>query len=563
MKFKVITILVSCIFLVFAYQNCAKLESNSFQTLSSSISKKCSSEKLSSHKMSTQSWFMEEVLENGNFSLLNSNPQIRTSHWMHDSRNGAHIGVNGWALGAKLIKDAHVFWEIEDSTGELALQWFMGGYNRDYNGKPQDGWWYNNQRGGNDVKAYPRIAIGSASGQSNASWGAPNVPSKVTNGVKHVDQELIREKVGIPARVKNLPKIDLNVDLKFSLGSNAVPAKDKYGNFFFAVDSYFHDIDTPEMQLDPSMAGTVNGINDSSGNIYGKDMTKRSVSSKRWAMMIWYGKSAYYETSGGKELAKNVDIGGIPHTIKYKLEDAVHHNFHYASFIMERDVTSFYNSRLQPTVTFNDYANFLSDGSYQKLLDSYMDRHGDLPGIDGVKRRIKAPTEDYVLSDVNLGVEILSNPDTPQDTSQKPVRINFKRLSFSVAGKGEFGFIGDPSNRTPASDATPIDPVPITEPGAAIDFPASNCSEVNLGSKYKLENGTIITAGNILYDNIDWPYVQFVEGGGESCDNRNRAPDSEPETPKPEEPRPETPEPEEAAPSIPSSRIDTQDPACP
>ena len=329
---------------------------------------------------------------------------------------------------------------MESATNELALQWFMGGYNRDYSGRPQDGWYFNNLRGGNNVKAYPRIAIGTASGQQYASWGSPNTPVTQTNGMNHVDYDTIQQNVGIPARYNQAPNIDLNVDLRFSMGSDEVSPVNKYGSFFFAVDSYFHDIDTPEFQLDPSMAGTMNGMTDSSGVIFGRNMGQRAASSKRWAMMIWYAKSTYFENSGGVELARDVLIGGIPHIVKYKMEDASDLNFHYAAFIMDKEVNELTSSTVQPRIRFNDYADFFTNGSYQVLLENYMNNNGLLPDIDGVPRRIQAPTPNFVLSDINLGVEILANPDTPQNQAQHPVRINFKKLSFDVEGKGSFGF---------------------------------------------------------------------------------------------------------------------------
>ena len=221
-----------------------------------------------------------------------------------------------------------------------------------------------------------------------------------------------------------------------------MPKKDRYGNFFFAIDSYFHDIDTPQYQLHPNFAGTLGGLNDSSGKIYDISMQDRKYTSKRWAMMIWYAKSAYYETSGGTVLADNVIIGGRSHIVKYKLENASHHKFHYAAFIMKREVEELYSKSVQPQVLYNAYADFLTGGRYQALLDQYMSKNGNLVDLDGNTRRILAPTRNSVLSDVNLGVEILSNPDTPSDFTPRPVRLRFKRASFDIEGKGNFGFEG-------------------------------------------------------------------------------------------------------------------------
>jgi|GEM_PF-4176495 len=437
-KIKITVVLALLLTGVLAFQNCSQFSSVNLSTASSTNRECIPASNLSTSALSTESWFMEEVLENRAFTVENSTLEIANEHWAHDSINGAHIGVNGWALGAGLIPDAHVLWEIEDDSNELALQWFMGGYNRDYGGRPQDGWYFNNLRGGNNVKAYPRMAIGTASGQPNASWGAPNVPSTTTNGIQHVNYNMIQEEVGIPARYENAPNIDINVNLSFSMGSNEVSARDRYGNFFFAVDSYFQ-------------AGTLNGITDTSGQAYNTVYPVRGVSTKRWAMMIWYSKTAYYETSGGIELANNVMIGDIPHIVKYKLEGASDINFHYAAFIMDREVEELTSSTQQPTVRYNDYADFLTSGDYQTLLNNYMDINGPLEDLDGISRRITAPTGRSVLSDVNIGVEILSNPDTPQNTAQHPVRINFKDLSFNVEGKGVFGHGGGGNSSQPQS----------------------------------------------------------------------------------------------------------------
>ena len=278
------------------------------------------------------------------------------------------------------------------------------------------------------------------SGQPFATSGSPDaVPVQQSRGVKTVDQVRVSEIVGIPSRVTNLPNIDIHIETEFEGGSDDVPPKDKYGSFFFAIDSYFHDIDNADNLSSPALLGSLNGINDSRGKIFNVSMDDLPATTKKWAMMIWYHKPPYYESSGGIALNNNKTllIDGQAYFVKYKVETASAKNFRYISFIMDRSTPELYSIKEQPVIRYKAFADFMTNGGLQALLDE----KGPLLDIDGETRTIDAPTPNYVVSDINLGVETLANPDTSEDMSSRPVHVNFSKLYFDVEGKGKFGFV--------------------------------------------------------------------------------------------------------------------------
>ncbi len=416
-------------------------------------------------------WFMETRQETTSYiGIENSSRSITGDRWAHDNMNGAFISPNAWGFGGNAggtgsdsgLSDAYVRWSMvnKNSKDYLQLKWFVGGYNRDFKGQPSHGW----PNGGNNVKAYPRIGIGSASGQPNATSGTPNnVEPVTTGGTTTANLEKVSQQIGLPVRVSEMPEIDIHVDLQFAGGSNQVAPKDKYGNYFFAIDSYYHDIDTAHYMANNALVGSVNGINDSSGRIYNTDMRDLPETTKRWATMVWYHKPVYYASSGGYELSANEIIDGRSYTVKYKVENASDKLFKYISFIMNRETTELTNGGKQPVVRYKRFAEFLTDGRLQVLLDQHV---GQIKDTDGVARRIIAPSTRMVLSDVNVGVEVLSNPDTRTNTTPAPVEINFNELYFEVSGKGSFGYKSGQAS-TPAQTPVPVPapiPVPIPDP---------------------------------------------------------------------------------------------------
>jgi|GEM_PF-3845103 len=98
--------------------------------------------------------------------------------WNSDYINKAYLSLNPWAFTRFGDNDGWLQWFYPAADGsdntKLKLRWFVGGVYRDYGGNYFDGWDPNTQTGGNNVKAYPRIGIGTASGQETATSGAPN-----------------------------------------------------------------------------------------------------------------------------------------------------------------------------------------------------------------------------------------------------------------------------------------------------------------------------------------------------------------------------------------------------
>jgi len=418
---------------------------------------------------SNSKWSMETRQETTSFiGVTNTTSRITGNRWAHDYINGAFISPNGWGFGGNAggtgsdsgLSDAFVKWSSvnKNNNDYLQLQWFVGGYHRDFKGQPGHGWPY----GGNNVKAYPRMGIGSASGQPDATSGTPfDIEPITTGGTTTVNIERVRQEIGIPVRMNQMPEIDIHVDLEFEGGSDQVSKRDQHGNYFFAIDSYYHDIDTPSYLANPSLVGSINGINDSSGTIYNTNMRDLPDTTKRWATMVWYHKPAYYESSGGYELTDNQYIDGQSFTIKYKVENASDKLFKYVAFIMNRETTDLVQGGKQPVVRYKRFAEFLTDGRLQKLLDQH---RGRIQDIDGSYGRIMAPSPNMVLTDINIGVEVLSNPDTSYNTTPKPVAINFSELYFAVKGKGDFGFKANnrriklPAQPSPAPDTQePLD----------------------------------------------------------------------------------------------------------
>lgn len=361
--------------------------------------------------------------------------KVGNNRWMAETINDAYFSVNAWGFGGiaggtQELQGAFI--EILESRGRLMMQWFVGGYWRDFNGRPEHGWW-TKHKGGNDVKGYPRLGIGSASGQEVATVGAPfNVPSKVTDGWTHVDQDQIRVRCGIPAPIKDAPPIKLKVD--YELRSDFLPGEDSYGNYFAAVDSYLHDVQDLSKISTPALKGSINAINDTSGSIYGQDMKELKGTTKEWAIMVWLHRSRFFETSGGLEIGRK-RIGDYNYIIKYKIETASDKKFKYLAFIRDLDPGSINKTE----VYYNEIAEFYTSKEMQDIFIAA----GPLEDVDGAKRLIQAPRPTLILSDVNFGIEVLSNPDTQDDTSKRPVIAEFKELSFNVEGYGAFGYKGD------------------------------------------------------------------------------------------------------------------------
>lgn len=402
----------------------------------------------------------------GGLSNSASNEEVN-SRWVHDTMNKAFIGPNAWGFGGNTggtgpdsdLRDAYVEWKYLNGENKLQLEWFVGGYHRDFNGRPGAGWYYRDQngvqqKGGNNVKAYPRMGIGSASGQPFATSGSPNTPSYYHNTARltTVDLEEVRSQVGLPERIRYMPDIYVHIDLEFSGGSNAVSERDKYGNYFFAIDSYYHDIDDKNLTTRPDLEGLLEGINDSSGDIYGTQMSGLPDTTKRWATMVWYHKSPYFHSSGGTPLNNDqpVVIDGREYLLRYKIETASDKKFKYISFIMNRPTSELTKGGKQPVLNYKNFALFLSDGRLQNLLDKYHNEHPNSPlkDVDGRTKRIIAPSQNLVLSDINVGVEVSANPDTAGDISKRPVKIKFNQLYFDVRNKGKFGFVGNPEEQS-------------------------------------------------------------------------------------------------------------------
>lgn len=355
------------------------------------------------------------------------NQKVGNNRWMSETINNAYIGTNAWGFGGNAggtqeLENAYV--EIYKRKSSLDFVWWVGGYHLNYNGKPEHGWW-TQHKGGNDVKAYPRIGIGSASGQPVATTGAPfDLTQSQTNGWKHVNQDEVRDKVGIPEYLDKLPEIKIN--FAYQLTSAFKEGKDKFGNYFVAVDSYLHDISKAPNGIDD-----INGITDTSGEIYGQQMKDLPESTKEWAVMIWTSRSPYYETSGGKVIGE-VEIQGLMFDVKYKIETASDKKFKYLAFVNQSDP----HSGLFGTFDYNKFVEFYTSDKMQKM---FIDA-GPLEDIDGAQRIIQAPTVDLILSDINFGVEVLSNPDSDNDLSKQEVNCKFSEITFDVEGYGKFGF---------------------------------------------------------------------------------------------------------------------------
>jgi len=361
-------------------------------------------------------------------------PNVGNNRWMSETINGAYFSVNAWGFGGNAggtqeLEDAYVSIYKEDDL--LKFDWWVGGYWNDFSGNPADGWW-TPKKGGNDVKAYPRVGIGSASGQEVATVGAPfNVPCKRTDGWKHVDQNAIKARCGLPERLAILPNIDIHID--FQMKSSFGNGKDKYGNYFLAVDSYLHDVDDRSRVSIPTLQGRNDGINDTSGSIYNQPMSSLPKTTKEWAIMIWLAKSPYFETSGGTVIG-SADIDGHTYIIKYKIETASDKKFKYISFTRDVDATKI--NEQSGVINYNAFVDFYTSPSMNTIFRSA----GALEDLDGLFRVIEAPKDDLVLSDINFGIETLCNPDIPNQSTTFPVTCEFKKLCFDVQGKGKFGF---------------------------------------------------------------------------------------------------------------------------
>lgn len=379
--------------------------------------------------------FLMRTIQNNKNSITHSpfNKKVGNNRWMSETLNGAFFSVNAWGFGGNAggtqeLESAFVSIFHEDNR--LVFEWWVGGYHKNFNGRPADGWW-TGARGGNDVKAYPRVGIGSASGQEVSTIGAPfNVPCKTTNGWKHVDQHMVKKQCGLPVALKDLPKLDIVVDYEmmseFHPDSQIAQTKDVYGNYFMAVDSYLHDLSKGSRGIK-----TIDGINDTSGSIYNQPMRGLPNTTKEWAIMIWLAKSPYFETSGGKEIGRT-NIEGHEYIIKYKIETASDKKFKYISFTRNVDATTI--NEQTGTINYNAFANFFVSDIMTQLI-----REANVKDIDG-SNLTEGPNENLVLSDVNFGLELLSNPDMPNSQKDYPMSCEFKELCFKVEGFGEFGF---------------------------------------------------------------------------------------------------------------------------
>ena len=119
----------------------------------------------------------------------------QTSPWYHYDLEGAYLGVNPWAFWSSFstsVPNKEISWKHEHTqNGEdlLTLKWFVGGNYRDFGGLPEADYALG---GGNNVRAYPRIGLGSSSGQPIAtSFVNGSLPVIHTGGTKTVNQELV------------------------------------------------------------------------------------------------------------------------------------------------------------------------------------------------------------------------------------------------------------------------------------------------------------------------------------------------------------------------------------
>lgn len=370
------------------------------------------------------------------------NNRVGNNRWMSETFNGAYYSVNAWGFGGNAggtqeLKVAQVSIE-KDQKGNLKFQWWVGGFHRNFSGNPQHGWW-SNSKGGNDVKAYPRLGIGSASGQEVSTVGAPfSVPCKRTGGWKHVDQVAVRKQNSLPDVVSIISDLTIRVKYKMKGGldglvDGVIDENQKFGSFFLAVDSYLHDVDDETKVAVPELVERISGINDTSGSIYGQQMNDLPKSTKDWAVMIWLAKSPFYETSGGTEIG-NIFLDDAEYIVKYKVETAGGKKFKYLSFTRNIEAKDAFEGDVE--IDYIAFSDFYTSNAMQKMFEDA----GPLLDVDGVKKIIDSPHSELVLSDVNFGIETLCNPDTPETKDNKfPVSCEFEELSFKTEN-GTFGF---------------------------------------------------------------------------------------------------------------------------
>gem|GEM_PF-6747558 len=320
----------------------------------------------------------------------------------------------------------------------------------------------------------------------------------------------------MPARIRDLNQIDINVTTRFSEGypGTDIDEEERYGNFYFAIDSYLHDVDdrmnleNDSLFIDDNGDGrndTYDGINDSSGTIYGRQVSQFRGITKKWAIMIWYHKPLSYETSGGIYLLPGggtVNIDGQNYLVKVKTEKASIKKFSYISFVMDRTTVQMASAGRQPRIRYKEFLNYVLSNNFRNALNNLksqaqiaLNRINSGSGVphdgagpfqwfgQGSQERLNdliamvPPTQDYVLSDLNVGVEVSANPDTPGTANTPhPVAIEFDELSFNINGNVSGytpGFTGT-GNTSPASAAAQA-PVVANSIPAAPQNTSSNC----------------------------------------------------------------------------------------
>lgn len=370
-------------------------------------------------------------------SLVKHTPydkNIGNNRWMCETFNGCYLSPNAWGFGGNAggtsdLEIAYVTIKINNNN-QLVFNWEVGGYKTNFNGYPQHSW-FSKFKGGNDVKAYPRIGIGSASGQEVATSGAPyNVPCKITNGWKHVDQLKVYNNYGLPIELEYLTF--LKVDLDFEMNSNGLTEKldgeDMFGNCIIAIDSYLHDLSDDRLPVQTNSEEKINLITDSSGSIFGQKMSELKKTTKDWAVMVWLSRPPYYETSGGRKIGEFDYLGDI-YDINFKIETAGGKSFKYISFVSRRRITELQKFSEEFDMTY--FYNFMQSNAFQDMLDEQE------VVFDG--KKVVKPGPQHVLSDINFGVETLCNNEKIAGKII-PAGIKINKVIFKTDA-GDFGFV--------------------------------------------------------------------------------------------------------------------------
>jgi len=287
---------------------------------------------------------------------------------------------------------------------------------------------------------FPRAAGSEGVFRAN---GGPDDPN-YTNESPVWDLEEPRRQVGLPSFLADLPDIVVEYDVERNGGNE---------NLF--IDMYLHNVSDPTRvpggfpgagygrdlggQIHrtplPELVDTVNGIN--------YNLTKD------WNVNIWMGIPPIPNDIPAGRDSDNNWAGGVligrytidnkEHDFYYKIERRGENEFDYIGLVMV-------NPSNRGTVNISAYMRFMTDvlpGIIQNNANANaMYNNGSLvPGATRGKRPVPLPNPGQVLGGIHYGTELwYSHPDGRESI------VEFKKLTFTVPGKGVFGW--DNSDQT-------------------------------------------------------------------------------------------------------------------